>query len=64
MRYRTMIGCVLILVFLGLWVGAAGWVGSLIPPDNKLAQLIYYVVAGIGWGVPVLPLMSWMGRDK
>lgn len=63
MRYRTMIGSVLILVFLAFWIGAAGWVGSILP-NNRVVQLVYYVVAGIGWGLPILPLMAWMAKDK
>jgi hypothetical protein len=63
MRYRTLIGCILIMVFLVFWIGAAGWIGDRLP-RNHLIQLIYFVVAGIGWGLPLIPLMSWMGKDK
>lgn len=58
-----MIGSVLILLFVVFWIGAAGWVGSILP-DNGIVRLVYYVVAGIGWGLPVLPLMAWMAKDK
>jgi hypothetical protein len=32
---------------------------------SRLAQGIFYVVAGIGWVLPAMPLIAWMSRpDK
>jgi len=30
--------------------------------DNSLLSIAYYVIAGIGWVVPAMPLVSWMAR--
>ena len=29
---------------------------------NPLLEFAYYVVAGIGWVLPAMPLISWMAR--
>jgi hypothetical protein len=63
MRLRTMIGSVAILIFLAVWVRTAMVVADHLPP-NQLIRFIYFVVAGVGWSLPVLPLMSWMAKDR
>jgi hypothetical protein len=30
--------------------------------NSGLAQAIFYVVAGIGWVLPAMPIVSWMAR--
>jgi Protein of unknown function (DUF2842) len=30
--------------------------------DNEVLSVAYYVVAGIGWVLPAMPLVSWMSR--
>ena len=29
---------------------------------NGLIEVIYYVVAGLGWVLPAMPLVKWMSR--
>ena len=31
-------------------------------PDNRLIHLAYFAIAGLAWGLPLMPLMSWMGK--
>jgi hypothetical protein len=63
-RLRKLIGGIGILVFLGAWIWAFTSLYDFLP-DNRAVQLIYFVVAGLGWGLPLMPLMSWMGKaDK
>ncbi len=63
-RLRKFIGGIGILVYLAAWV----WLFTSLYdylPANRAVQLIYFVVAGVGWGLPLMPLMSWMGKaDK
>jgi hypothetical protein len=33
-------------------------------PKQWAAQLAFYIVVGLGWGVPILPLISWMNRGR
>jgi hypothetical protein len=60
-RTRKAIGGVGILLFLLFYVGLAGKLGSMLP-NQALVRLIYYVVVGVAWGVPVIPLITWMNR--
>jgi len=29
---------------------------------NQLMSALYYVIAGLGWVLPAMPLISWMSR--
>lgn len=62
-RVRKLIGLVALMVFVLLYVGAAVRVGEMLP-DHWAARLAYYAVVGIAWGLPVLPLISWMNRGR
>jgi len=34
-------------------------------PQNRFVHLVYFVALGMGWILPVIPLISWMGKaDK
>jgi len=33
-------------------------------PNNMAIQTVFYVVVGLAWGVPILPLISWMNRGR
>lgn len=62
-RIRKLIGMVGILAFMVLYVGAAVRIGERVP-DHWAAKLAFYALAGMVWGVPVLPLISWMNRGR
>ncbi len=62
-RTRKFLGTIALLVLvvvwslLGMtvaqtqWLAASGWY-----------QAIFYVVAGLGWVLPAMPIISWMSR--
>ena len=62
-RLRKLIGLVGILAFLTAYVVAVSKIADFIP-KQWAAQLAFFVVAGLGWGVPILPLISWMNRGR
>ncbi|WP_309607111.1 DUF2842 domain-containing protein [Phenylobacterium sp.] len=63
LRVRKLIGLVGILVFIlaymGLMIRAAQYV-----PDHGPWQFIFYALAGVSWGIPILPMISWMNRGR
>ena len=61
-RVRKAIGSVGILVFLLAYVAAAATIGDWVP-RFWLAKLVYYLVVGMAWGIPILPLITWMNRE-
>jgi hypothetical protein len=62
-RVRKAIGGVGILVFLGVYVWAAATIGSQLP-NQWAIRLVYYAVVGTSWGLPIIPLISWMNRGR
>jgi len=62
-RTRKAIGSLAILVFLLFYVGVASKLGSLLP-NAWWVRLLYYVVVGTAWGLPLIPLISWMNRGR
>jgi len=57
---RRIVASIIILAFLGIWIWGAATVGSMLTTAPKWATLIYYIVAGIGWAIPLKPVLSWM----
>jgi hypothetical protein len=62
-RYRKLIGLLGVLAFLAAYVTAVTLVADHVP-KQWAAQLAFYLVAGLGWGVPILPLINWMNRGR
>lgn len=61
--FRSFIGSLAILGFLAFYVWAATAVADLLPDDMRI-KLVFFAVAGVAWGLPILPLMSWMNRGR
>ena len=60
-RWRSFLGGIAILVFLAAYVWIAVAVGDFIP-DHWAARLVYFAVVGTAWGVPLVPVLSWISR--
>jgi hypothetical protein len=60
-RVRKLIGTIALLVLVTVWALIAMAVAQF-PPifENKLIAAAYYVVAGLGWVLPAMPLIKWM----
>jgi hypothetical protein len=61
-RIKKIIGSLLIMAFLAGYIWLASTLGGLLP-DNMLAKSLFYAVVGIGWGIPLIPLLSWMNKE-
>ena len=61
-RVRKLIGSVGILIFVIAYAVAAMLVAEHLP-ESRIIDLIYFVVVGVAWGVPIIPLISWMNRE-
>jgi hypothetical protein len=57
-RLRKLVGSLAVLAFFALYVWAAVAVADRLP-DNRVVELIYFILAGTLWGVPLLPLITW-----
>lgn len=58
LRLRRFVAMIGVLVFLTGYVWAVVAIGERLP-DNALADLVFYGVAGIAWGLPIIPLLRW-----
>ena len=62
-RTRKLIGTVALLLLVTVWgLLAMALAQSVLTDINGFVAAIYYVVAGLGWGLPAMPLISWMAR--
>ncbi len=62
-RRRKLIGAVAILLFMAAYIWIAIAVSALLP-ESRTVQLIYFLVAGMAWGLPLFPLITWIQRDR
>jgi ABC-type Na+ efflux pump permease subunit len=62
-RLRTFIGCMAILAFVIFYaLIAMALAESRIVEAPKLVQTIAYMILGIAWIFPVMPMIRWMER--
>ena len=57
-RLRRFIATLGVVCFLAFWVWGAVSLHSLLP-NAWWIDLIFFAVAGIGWGVPLIPMLRW-----
>lgn len=64
-RTRRFVAALGALAFLAFYVWAVIAIGERLP-ESMWIDLIFCGVAGIAWGVPLIPLLSWAegGRKK
>ena len=65
-RLRRFIGTIALLTLVIVWaLLAMALAQSALTDINGFIATIYYVVAGLGWVLPAMPIISWMaGADK
>jgi hypothetical protein len=62
-RTRKLIGTVALLVLVSVWgLFAMALAQSVLTNINGFVAAIYYAVAGLGWVLPAMPLISWMSK--
>jgi Protein of unknown function (DUF2842) len=62
-RTRKLIGAFALIVLVTAWsLIAMALAQSVLTNINGLVAAIYYVVAGLGWVLPAMLLVKWMGR--
>lgn len=59
-RFVATVGVVLFLIF---YVWAVVSIGAILPKSPWI-DLVFYGVAGIAWGVPIIPLLRWAERGS
>ena len=62
-RTRKFIGTIALLVLATVW-SLTGMALAQAPAiaASKWLQAVYYVVVGLGWVLPAMPIVTWMSR--
>jgi hypothetical protein len=62
-RLRKFIGAILLITFVVTWaLVAMALAQAPAIKANGVIEVIYYVVAGLAWVLPAIPLVRWMSR--
>ena len=62
-RTRKLLGTIALLLLVVVWsllgmtVAQTPWLAN-----STARQWIFYVVAGLGWVLPAMPIISWMSK--
>ena len=61
LRLRKFIGAIGLIVLVIVWALVAMALAQM-PAirDHAIISVAYYVIAGLGWVLPAIPLISWM----
>jgi Protein of unknown function (DUF2842) len=62
-RTRKFFGAIVLIVLAFVW-SLTGMAVAQMPwlARSGLLQAVFYVVAGLGWVLPAMPIVSWMAR--
>jgi hypothetical protein len=62
-RLRKLIGTIGLLILVVVWaLLAMALAQAPTIRDNAILSTAYYVIAGLGWVLPAMPLVWWMSR--
>ena len=61
-RSKKLVGSLGVLVFLAAYIWLVALVADWVP-KIAAAQLGYFAVTGVLWGLPLLPLIRWMNAE-
>ena len=64
-RTRKLFGAIALIILAAVWA-LVGMAVAQMPwlAQSGLLQAIFYVVAGMGWVLPAMPIVSWMSRPR
>jgi hypothetical protein len=64
-RIRKLLGAVALIALVLVWSLTAMAVAQFpLMKANAFLETIYYVLAGLGWVLPAMPLIRWMSRGE
>ena len=62
-RIRKLIGTIALLALVIVWALLAMAIAQpALASASQLVAALYYVIAGLGWVLPAMPLIKWMSR--
>jgi hypothetical protein len=65
LRLRKFVGTIALLILVAVWaLLAMALAQAPAIREHALASVAYYVVAGLGWVLPAMPIVAWMSRKS
>lgn len=62
-RIRKLIGGIALILLVVVWaLTAMALAQSILVSTTGIVATLYYIVAGLGWVLPAMPLIRWMSR--
>lgn len=62
-RTRKFFGTIALVLLAAVWSLLAMAVAQMpVLANSGILQAVFYVVAGMGWVLPAMPIVSWMSR--
>ena len=64
-KNKKLIGTIIIPVWLIFFMALVSILGEILLPNfNKFETFLFYFLGGLSWIIPMLPLISWMQKEK
>ena len=64
-RIKKLIGTIIIPIWLIVFIGIVAIVAEILLPDlNGLMVFLFYLVSGLIWIIPIMPIISRMQREN
>jgi hypothetical protein len=64
-RLRKFIGAIALFALVIVWaLVAMALAQAPTIRDNAVLSVAYYVIAGLGWVLPAMPIVAWMSRRE
>ena len=62
-RLRKFLGAIALIILVIVWaLVAMALAQAPAIHDSAILSVAYYVIAGLGWVLPAMPIVTWMGR--
>jgi hypothetical protein len=62
-RIKKLIGTIVMVIFVGFYaLLIAGLAPRVLTGASKWVELGFYIIAGLAWVIPLLPLIRWMEK--
>lgn len=63
-KWRNGAGIALILLLITVWALIVATIAPWVAQLPFVVEMLFYIVAGIGWIFPVRPLLTWMETGR
>jgi hypothetical protein len=62
--WRRIVLSLFIPVYLITYIVLVLWLWERLPHRHKLLDVLYFMFFGMGWGLPLLPVMKWALKPR